>query len=150
MEKIILVCCSMTGNTEEMADAIAAGAREAGAQLTVRDILDAEAAELEQYDGIFIGAYTWGEGDLPDESLDLYEGLDAVDLAGKTAMAFGSGDTSYDIYCGAVDQFEAKLAERGAAIFAPGFKVEFNPSDEEKEQLRELGRRMAELTVEAL
>ncbi|OXM14061.1 flavodoxin [Paenibacillus herberti] len=143
MDKIIIVCCSMTGNTEEMADAIAEGVREVGAQAVIRDIMDVEASELEQYEGILIGAYTWGEGDLPDEFLDFYEGMDAVNLEGRAAAAFGSGDTSYDIYCGAVDQVETKLKERGATVIAPGFKVEFNPTDVEKEELRALGRQMA-------
>lgn len=150
MEKIIIICCSMTGNTEEMADAIAEGVREAGAEPVIRDIMDAEASELEQYDGIFIGAYTWGEGDLPDEFLDFFEGMNDLDLSGRSAAAFGSGDTSYDIYCGAVDQVEEKLKERGAAILAPGFKVEFNPSDSEKDELRALGRQMAALPAAAV
>ncbi|CDN45623.1 MULTISPECIES: flavodoxin [Paenibacillus] len=146
MNKVIVICCSMTGNTEEMAEEIVAGIRHAGVEPAVRDIMDAKASELEEYDVILIGAYTWGDGELPDEFLDFYEELDGVKLQGKLAAVFGSGDSSYPIYCGAVDLIEEKLKERGAQIAAPGLKVEFNPSDEEKEQCRDIGRKMAAAT----
>ncbi len=143
MKKVIVICCSMTGNTEEMAEEIVAGVRDAGIEPVIRDIMDAKASELEEYDAILIGAYTWGDGELPDEFLDFYEELDSVELQGKLAAVFGSGDTSYPIYCGAVDLIEEKLKERGAQISSPGLKVEFNPSDEEKELCRAIGRKLA-------
>ncbi len=65
--KVIMVFTSMTGNTEEMAEAIAQGVREQGVELDVKEVLDATATELEQYDGILLGAYTWGDGELPDD-----------------------------------------------------------------------------------
>lgn len=42
-----------------------------------------EASILEQYDGIILGAYTWGDGDLPDDFLDFYDAMDSIDLTGK-------------------------------------------------------------------
>ena len=64
----------MSGNTEIMANAIANGVRDAGVDLKVINIMDGiEASELENYDGILLGAYTWGNGELPDEGLDFYD-----------------------------------------------------------------------------
>lgn len=58
MSKIVLVYASLTGNTEEMADAISEGIRETGLELTVKEVIDASANELEDYQGIILGAYT--------------------------------------------------------------------------------------------
>ncbi|WP_127588412.1 flavodoxin [Paenibacillus koleovorans] len=139
MVKVIVIFASMTGNTEEMADYIADGVREAGAELTLKSVMDVNASVMENYDGIALGAYTWGDGDLPDEFLDFYEEMDEVDLTGKQAVAFGSCDSSYSEYGAAVDLLERKLEELGAVIALPGMKVELGPSAQEKEQLKQFG-----------
>ncbi|MWC27772.1 flavodoxin [Paenibacillus sp. MMS18-CY102] len=147
MAKVIIVFASMSGNTEELSDAIAEGVKAAGLEPVVKNVMDTEASQLEQYDAIIIGAYTWGDGELPDEMLDYYEAMDGLDLNGKQAAVFGSGDSAYDIFCGAVDTLEQKLKDRGAAIAADSIKVELNPTNEETEQCRALGRRLAELAA---
>jgi flavodoxin I len=149
MPKVLVVYASMTGNTEEMAEAIVEGAKEAGAEVVSKEAFDASAEELNDYDGIIIGAYTWGDGELPDEFLDFYEAMDSLDLSGKKAAVFGSGDTSYPIYCAAVDIIESKLKELGAEIAGECIKFEYNPSEEEKEQGRSLGRQIAGLAAVA-
>lgn len=149
MSNVLVVYASMTGNTEEMAEAIAEGAKEAGAEVVLMEAFDASANELNDYEGIIIGAYTWGDGELPDEFVDFFEALDALDLSGKKAAVFGSGDTSYPIYCGAVDTIEAKLKELGAEIVDECLKFEYNPTEEEKEQGKSLGRKVAGLAAVA-
>lgn len=136
---ILMVYASMTGNTEEMAEAIAEGVREEGAELEMKEVLDADASELEEYDGILLGAYTWGDGELPDEFLDFYDDMDGLDLKGKTAAVFGSCDSSYPAYGAAVDTLIDKLKELGAAIVLEGLKVELTPSDEEREACKAFG-----------
>ncbi|MHA6482329.1 flavodoxin [Paenibacillus sp. strain BS8-2] len=143
MPKVIVLYTSLTGNTEEMAESIAQGAKESGFEVICKEAYDAKAADLLEYDGIIIGAYTWGDGELPDEFLDFFEDMDGLDLSGKQAAAFGSGDTSYPVYCGAVDLIENKLSELGAKIVCPGLKFEYNASDEEKEEGKRLGSLVA-------
>ncbi|MGG6431813.1 flavodoxin [Anoxybacillus sp. D401a] len=140
MAKVIMVFTSMTGNTEEMAEAIAQGVREQGVELDVKEVLDATATELEQYDGILLGAYTWGDGELPDDFLDFYDELDDVDLAGKKAAVFGSCDSSYEKYGAAVDILIEKLQERGAEVVLEGLKIELTPTDEDKQLCIAFGR----------
>ncbi|WP_138754889.1 flavodoxin [Paenibacillus sinopodophylli] len=149
MSKVLVVYASMTGNTEEMAEAIAEGVKEAGAEVVLKEAFDASPAELNDYDAIIMGAYTWGDGELPDEFIDFYEEMNSLDLSGKIAAAFGSGDTSYPIYCAAVDMIEAKLKELGAKISAESIKFEYNASEDEKELGRSLGRQIAGLVAVA-
>ncbi|MCR8643238.1 flavodoxin [Paenibacillus sp. N1-5-1-14] len=141
MENVVMIFASLSGNTEAMADEVAAGIREAGAALTVGEAYTASAGDLVNYDGIVLGAYTWGDGELPDDFLDFYEDLDDVDLTGKKAAVFGSGDMSYEIYCAAVDILIEKLRERGCEIVLEGLKVENGPTTAQKEQCKQFGSR---------
>ncbi|MGJ7035362.1 flavodoxin [Anoxybacillus eryuanensis] len=143
MSKVIMVFTSMTGNTEEMAEAIAEGVREQEIELDVKEVLEATATELEQYDGILLGAYTWGDGELPDDFLDFYDELNDVDLTGKKAAVFGSCDSSYEKYGAAVDILMEKLQERGAEVILDGLKIELTPTDEDKQLCIAFGRDFA-------
>jgi flavodoxin I len=141
MSEIIMVFASMTGNTEEMANSIAEGIRETGNDLEINDIIESSSAStFEQYSGIILGSYTWGDGELPDEFLDLFEEMDEIDLTGKKTVVFGSGDTGYDQFAAAVDILIEKLKERGAEIVLEGLKVDTNPTNEDIERCKEFGR----------
>ncbi|MGK9184792.1 flavodoxin [Priestia filamentosa] len=131
MPKIILVFASMTGNTETIADLVGKGVEGTGVELTIRELPDGEPKELEDYDGILLGSYTYGDGELADEFLDFYEDMDTLNLTGKKASVFGSGDQSYENFCAAVDILSEKLTELGAIITQEGLKVELEPEDED-------------------
>ncbi|XEC95457.1 flavodoxin [Paenibacillus tarimensis] len=141
MPTVIIVYASMTGNTEEMAEAVAEGVREAGVDPVVKSVLDANAGELAEYDAVILGAYTWGDGELPDEFLDFYEEMDEIDLSGRKSAVFGSADSAYPQFGAAVDTLLEKLRERGAENVLEGMKVELGPSDSEKQECREFGKR---------
>jgi flavodoxin I len=131
LANVILVFASMTGNTEEIAKLIGKGVEEAGVNLTVRELPSAEPKELEDYDGIILGSYTYGDGELADEFIDYYDEMKGLNLEGKMATVFGSGDTAYDQFCLAVDILSDKLTELGAVIVQDGLKIELAPDDED-------------------
>ena len=47
-----------------MAHTIASELTRAGNQVTVKDAFETDAEELMSYEGIPVGSYTWGDGDL--------------------------------------------------------------------------------------
>ena len=138
--KILVLYASLTGNTESMAEAVAEGVKAAGAEPVLKEVMDVRVADLLAYEGFIFGSYTWGDGELPDEFLDFYDDLDDVDLSGRKAGVFGSGETAYAEFCASVDLLSAKLTERGAELVGEGLKIELNPAAAEKEACRELGR----------
>lgn len=144
MANIIMVYASMTGNTEEMAEEIAKGIRDIGGVVDVKSVMDAEASELEQYDAILLGAYTWGDGELPDEFLDFYEEMKGISLEGKRAAVFGSCDSAYDAYGAAVDILIEKLTQVGAKVVLPGLKVELTPTSKDVEECKMFGKQFVE------
>lgn len=144
MNKAILVYASMSGNTELMATYIAEGVKDKGVQLDVKECFEIEPQELSNYDGVIIGSYTWGEGELPDEFQDFYDEMDLLDFHFKKSAVFGSGSTLYSTYGGAVDLLEEKLKERGAEVIVAPLKVELTPDDKDQLLCKEFGRQFAE------
>ena len=57
MAKVLVVYCSMSGNTKAAAEAIAEGARGAGAQVTLKKGVDAQPKDLIECDAVALGSY---------------------------------------------------------------------------------------------
>ncbi len=57
MSKVLIVYCSMTGNTKAAAEAVAEGARGAGATVTLKEGLQAGPEDLVACDAVAIGSY---------------------------------------------------------------------------------------------
>ncbi|MCL6571165.1 MAG: flavodoxin [Bacillus sp. (in: Bacteria)] len=136
----LIVYASMTGNTEELAHLIGKGIQEAGATVEIKDILEVDVSNLLDYNGILLGAYTWGDGELPDEFLDFYDEMDSLNLTGKMAAAFGSCDSSYQHHGGAVTILTEKLVELGSNVILEGLKIDLSPTLAEKEQCIQFGQ----------
>ena len=57
MSKVLVVYCSMSGNTKAAAEAIAAGAKKAGAQVTIKTGTEAQSKDLLECDAVALGSY---------------------------------------------------------------------------------------------
>jgi flavodoxin I len=125
---------SMSGNTEDIANIINNVLLSAGCKVEMECLDTVEVETLVDYDCIFIGAYTWGDGDLPYEAEDFFEDLTGITLEGVKAACFGSGDKAYPKFCAAVDTLADKLADRGSLVFDQRLKIEFSPETEEQIQ----------------
>ncbi|WP_100333567.1 flavodoxin [Bacillus alkalisoli] len=130
--KILIAYASMSGNTEEIADLIKSSLEINPIDIEIKEIEHMNAEELLQYDGIILGSYTWGDGELPYETEDFYEGLLDVDLTDKVVAVFGSGDTAYPKFCAAVDLLEERLQLQGASLAVEGLRIEFTPDTDEE------------------
>lgn len=137
MAEALIIFASLTGNTEEMADIIADRLQgEYGITTEVLEVMQADVEEFLDYDAVLIGSYTYGtDGILPDEMLDFYEDLGELDLSQKVFGVFGSGDTYYEIFCGAVDKFEEQFIKVGAIQGGDSVKINLNAEGEDIEHL---------------
>ncbi|MCP4180977.1 MAG: flavodoxin family protein [bacterium] len=91
MTKVLVIYYSRTGNTKKMAESVAKGANEAGAEVTLKPVDGTNYKEMLDYDGIIIGSpvyYGHSAGvirSLIDESVKIHGRLD-----GKIGGAFAS------------------------------------------------------------
>ena len=139
-----IVYASMTGNTEEIADIVAEAMENLEIDVEINECTQVDAAEFEDADISIVASYTYGDGDLPDEIMDFYEDLQELDLSGKIYGVCGSGDTFYDDFCKAVDDFDAAFAKTGAVKGAEGVKVDLNAEEEDIENLEAFAKKIVE------
>ncbi len=126
MAKTILIYGSTTGNTEALSEHVAAGLKQGGADVTVKDVADTGVDELASYDAIVFGCSTWGDGELQDDFIDFHDDMDGTSLDGKKAAVFGPGDSDDypDTFCEAVGILEDTLKKCGADIVAETLRID--------------------------
>lgn len=144
MTQALIIYTSLTGNTEACADIVAEQLEENGIEVTILDVMQAEAEDFLDYDICLVGCYAYGDhGVLPDEIEDLYQELEHLDLKGKIYGSFGSGDDFYPLFCGQIEDFEIKFELTGATKGAEGVKVNLYPEEEDDQALREFADQIA-------
>lgn len=91
MAKVLVLYYSRTGNTHKMAEAVAEGARQAQAEVDLREVKDCQPETLVDYDGIIVGSPTY-YGILAGPLKDFFDQSIKVHgkLEGKVGGAFSS------------------------------------------------------------
>jgi flavodoxin I len=107
--KIAIVYSSVTGNTKELAKIIHQILLCYPMNAVMYHIKDFPVIKLDQFDVIVIGTYTWGNGEIPKEMRELYQAIEVKGNKSITTGVFGTGDTFYPKFCGAVDEFRNML-----------------------------------------
>ena len=90
MSKIAVVYWSGTGNTQQMAEAVAGGAKKAGAEADLMFVSDFTADMMDNYDAVAFGCPSMGSEELEDSEFQpVFEACEAK-LSGKKIALFGS------------------------------------------------------------
>jgi flavodoxin short chain len=132
MSKVLIVYGSTTGNTEAVAEQISDILKDKGADVTMKNVVDATVAELGNgYDLTVLGSSTWGDDDIEfQEDFGIfYEDLDKAELKDKKVAIFGCGDSSYEHFCGAVDLLEEKMDILGGKIIGEPLRIDGDPEE---------------------
>ncbi len=146
MATVSIIYDSRTGNTERMANAIAEGARSAGAQVTVRKLGEKfPVEELTKADAILIGSPTHYSSTTAEmrhflESLDELRKTRKLNLKGKTGAGFGSYGWSGE----ALERITGALRILGLTVRSPALKIVESPGENDLAKCREFGKAMAQ------
>ena len=111
---------SQTGNGEEVARTLAADAERIGIGVEVQSVVSLRPSSLKKLRHAVFVVSTHGEGDPPDDALELFEYLQsprAARLDGLEFCVLALGDRSYSQFCAAGRQLENLLLARGAKTF---------------------------------
>lgn len=134
MQKLLVLYTSKTGNTQSFVDWF-------GKQFSNQfDITyfnlyrDKNLTNIEQYDIITLGSYTWANGKIPVE-MKRFVIENRELLQEKVAFLFGSGITIYAYFCAALDSIQIILDKE---IYSIKFELTFIP-DEHDEEINKLG-----------
>ena len=136
MSKVAVVYWSGTGNTQAMADMVAEGAKEKGAEVSVIEAGNFTPDQVSAYDGIAFGCPAMGDEVLEESEFDpMFTDVETV-LSGKKIALFGSygwGDGQW------MRDWEERCQAAGAELAADSVIANEAPGDEEAEQCRKLG-----------
>ena len=135
--KIAIVYYSSTGNTEQMADAVAEGVKSAGGEADVISVSDASAAIVNDYDAFAFGCPAMGAEVLEEGEFDPFFTEIEASLSGKKAGLFGSygwGDGEW------MRNWEDRCREDGIALVSDSVICMEAPDDAALEECRALGR----------
>ncbi len=75
MDRAVILVGTETGTAEDLADELAAALGGAGVEAEVVDMEEAGSDLLDGSRAVIVCTATHGDGELPDNSLELYEGL---------------------------------------------------------------------------
>ena len=140
MRKIAVVFFSGTGNTEIMANKIAEGAKDGGADVAVFSAEDFNASMMDDYDVIAFGCPAMGDEELEDTVfLPMFEPCRSK-LSGKSIVLFGSYDWGDGDW---LRSWESRCRDDGAVIAAESLKCNLTPDDEGVAACKALGAAIA-------
>ena len=90
MAKIGIIYWSGSGNTEKMAELMAKGAAEAGAEVVCKHVASASQDELSGYDVVAFGSPSMGAEVVEESEMEPFVNEAVPGLKGKKAALFGS------------------------------------------------------------
>lgn len=140
MSKIAVVFWSGTGNTEAMADAVAEGAKGAGAEVSVFNVTDFSADKVDEFDAIAFGCPAMGAETLEDSEFEPVFNECEPKLNGKKIALFGSygwGDGEW------MRNWEDTCKGDGANLVCESVICNETPDDDALEACKKLGASLA-------
>lgn len=142
MTKVKIVYASITGNDEDIAYVLTEKFEDLGCKVDMSEVSQTDAADFEDADICVIASYTYDQGIVPDEALDFYDDMKDLNLNGKVYGVCGSGDTFYEDFCRAVEEFAKVFDDVGAAKGADLVKIELDPSQEDIDRLDDMAEKI--------
>ena len=140
MANTAVVFWSGTGNTEQMANAVAEAIREKGSQAALIQAADFHAADVASYDAIAFGCPAMGAEELEEGEFEPMFAEVEGSLNGKKIALFGSygwGDGEW------MRSWEENCADAGIALAAESVICNDAPDDEALEACKALGAAIA-------
>ena len=122
--KVAIVYATTTGNTEQLANAAAEGAKAAGREVTIGTADSADASETLAADLILLGSPAMGSEQLEDSMESFFSGIEGS-LSGKTVVLFGSYDWGDGAF---LEDWKGRVEAAGATVKAT-VKAQLSPDD---------------------
>ncbi|MGU3815029.1 assimilatory sulfite reductase (NADPH) flavoprotein subunit [Vibrio diabolicus] len=118
--KLSIIFASQTGNAKGVAEALEQEAKAEGIAVELFDASDYKGKNLAKETHVIIVASTNGEGEAPDNAIELHEFLQSKKAPKLSNLQYGVialGDSSYEFFCQTGKDFDAYLSKLGATPF---------------------------------
>ena len=133
MERIAVLVGTETGNAEDVAEALVVTLEGAGFEAEALDMEDVGPEVFGEEGAIVVCTSTFGDGELPFNSEDLYEALeDEKPALGHLSFAVCAlGDSAYPDFCEAGGIWSRMLNELGAREVIGRYEIDEGPDEED-------------------
>ena len=137
--KIIIVYWSGTGNTEAMANAVYAGAKEAGAEVELCNV--SQAGDVSDCDVLLLGCPAMGSEELEPEEFEPFFAAIESSLSGRKIGLFGSYEWADGEW---MRTWQQRVEMAGGVMIADGVAAYGAPNPDAVAAYRNLGKLAAE------
>lgn len=124
---------SQTGNAKHEAKAFSAQLTSKGAKTNLVSMADYKPRKIKDETHIVLFVSTHGEGDAPDDAVELHEFLGskkAPKLPNLKYAVVALGDTSYEFFCQTGKDFDSRLSALGATALVPRLDCDVDYADD--------------------
>jgi len=114
---LLILFGSESGNSEDLASIAEKQAKSIGLSPSVKGMDEIEIGDLAVAQNVVIFCSTWGEGEMPDNAVDLWEaanGDSPPSLEGCNFAVCALGDTSYEFFCQSGKDWDGWFEKQGA------------------------------------
>lgn len=137
---IHIIYWSATGNTETMANALAASTKALGADVKIYPVHEANLLELEKVNSIALGCPAMGAEVLEEtEMAPFVESLKNLNWAGKKLALFGSYDWGDGEW---MRNWESQMSDFGATLVDQGLIVHNTPEEADFKNIELLAQKL--------
>jgi flavodoxin short chain len=140
MGKIAVIFWSGTGNTRDMAEAVAEGINSNGQQADLINVSDISAPEAARYEKLALGCPSMGAEVLEESEFEPFFSAIESGLSGKKIALFGSygwGDGQW------MRDWHQRTSSNGALLMTEDLIINERPDSSGLDQCREFGRKFA-------
>ncbi len=140
MSKVAVVYYSMSGNTQMMAEAVARGAENAGAEVSLVEASSFDAGEVSAFDAIAFGCPAMGSEVLEEGVFEpMFASLESS-LNGKKVGLFGSYGWGVGQW---MHDWEDRVRNDGANLVQDGVMANYTPDEGALQECEALGQNLA-------
>ncbi|DAC30510.1 MAG TPA: hypothetical protein HA327_02800 [Candidatus Poseidoniaceae archaeon] len=139
-KKILILYGTETGNSELLAMDAEKMAADSGLDATINGMDEVTVADMQEHDNLIIVCSTWGDGEQPDNAIDLYEAATEAgddDFSNLNFAVLALGDTAFDLFCEAGIQWDDVLEQKGGNRINDRIDCDTDYDDEAEEWLEE-------------
>lgn len=140
MKKVAVIYWSGTGNTEEMAKAVAEGAKNGQTEVTLLSVSEATADTVKNADAIALGCPSMGAEVLEESEMEPFVASIESLVSGKPLALFGSYGWGNGEW---MQDWAARMTDNGASLVGEGLIIMNTPDDSGLEECKALGSKLS-------
>tara|TARA_B100001250_G_C19560602_1_gene683129 strand:+ start:51 stop:506 length:456 start_codon:yes stop_codon:yes gene_type:complete len=139
-KKMMIIYGTETGNSELLSLDTSNVAKDNGFETTVMGMDEIELGDLKSCENLIIVCSTWGDGEQPDNAIELFEAVESSnddDLKDVNFAVLALGDTAFDLFCEAGIQWDEILEKKGAKRINDRIDCDVDYEDDAEEWIEE-------------